>query len=220
MGIADSGFAYRHCFWRRVRMNQIPFLSLLGLILCGAGGMVLNVVFRPALKLAGLFLLYLGGSVMLLSICSFQMCAALVVCGIGVVVLLGSALRERPVKRRTYEDNREWFFFRLLLSLMLGVVAYTASDLMRFWIPIRSTVLFISIWIGLMGLFGLSLDDEMPYRCIYLQSLCIVFTVCYIYMENSVLILAFLSVINLLMAFGGTVLSMGGNEGQSKEQAV
>ena len=41
-------------------MNQIPFLSLLGLILCGAGGMVLNVVFRPALKLAGLFLLFLA----------------------------------------------------------------------------------------------------------------------------------------------------------------
>ena len=201
-------------------MNRIPLLSLFGLVLCGAGGVFLNVMFRPILKLAGLFLLYLGGSVMLLNICSFQMCAALVVCGIGVVVLLGSAQRERPVSGRTYENNREWFYFRLLLSLMLGVVAYTASDLMRFWIPIRSTVLFLSIWIGLMGLFGLSLDDEMLYRCVYLQSLCIVFTVCYIYMENSVLILAFLSVINLLMAFGGTVLSMGGKKAQNEEQLV
>jgi hypothetical protein len=199
-------------------MNRLTFLPLIGLLLCGTGCVLVNMVVRPVTKLVGLMLLYLGGSVLLLNVCSFQVCAALFVCGIGVTVLLGSAQREKPVDLRAEGSTRAWLLFRLLLCLVIGVLAYIASDLIRFWVPVRSTILFISLWIGLMSLFSLSLEDEMLYRCILLQSLCFTFTVCYMFMESSVLVFAFFAVINLLMAFGGSVLSMGGLPEKSEDQ--
>ena len=58
-----------------------------------------------------------------------------------------------------------------------------------------------------MSLIGLTLDDDLLSRCIYLQCVCLSFTILYIYMENSVLVFGFLAAINLMMAFGGSVLS-------------
>ena len=60
----------------------------------------------------------------------------------------------------------------------------------------------------MMCLFSLSLDDILIYRCMYLQAVCVSFTITYIYMESSVLVFAFFAAINLLMAFGGSVLSL------------
>ena len=59
----------------------------------------------------------------------------------------------------------------------------------------------------MMSLIALTLDDDLLYRCIYLQCICLSFTIVYIYMENSVLVFGFLAAINLMMAFGGAVLS-------------
>lgn len=192
-------------------MTQASLFSLLGLFLSGAGGMLLNVAPLAFLKLLGLLLLYLGGSVLLLNICSFQMCAALFVCGIGSVVLLWSVQRSNFTDVSLRRIKKEWFAFRLLLNIMLGVLAYSAMELLRYWVPVRSLNLFVSLWVGLMSIINLNLDDIMLFRCICLQSACLAFTILYIYIENSVLVFAFLAVINLLMAFGGSVLSMEEN---------
>ena len=198
-------------------MSRLAFLPYAGLFLCAVGGLLVNMVVKPAFKLIGLAVLYLGGSILLLNVCSFQMSAALFVCGIGVTVLLGSALRENPVPVQPTGTFREWFLFRLLLALILGVLSYTASEMLRYWIPVRATILFISLWISFMGIVSLALDNVMLYRCICLQSICLAFTISYMYMESSVLVFAFFAAINLLLAFGGSVLSMGGKTEPVKE---
>lgn len=188
-------------------MNQTLLIPLMGMFLCAAGGILLNIMPAVLVKLTGLLLFYLGGCVLLLSVCSPQMCAALLVSGVGVSVLLGTsqlenhAGRELPVPRVN-------LFFRIVLALISGILAYTASDILHYWLPVRQTILFVVLWNTLLCLFSLSLDDVLIYRCIYLQSVCISFTITYIYMEGSVLVFAFFAVINLLMAFGGSVLSL------------
>lgn len=201
-------------------MNPLNYLPVLGLILCAAGVLIQILMVRPAVKLSGLILLYLGGSVLLLNTCSFQMCGALFVCGIGATVLMRTSLREHPITPKEAENTRERVIFRLLLCLILGLLAYTSSEVLRYWIPIHISILFVCLWVSLVSLLALSYETEMLFRCICLQSLCFAFTLCYIYMDNSVLVSAFLSALNLLLAFGSSVLSMGGVSEQEKEQSI
>ena len=193
-------------------MTQGTLITVVGMILCCLGGGLLNVFFHPLLKLAGLFLSYVGAAILLLNVCSLQMCLALFVCGIGVTVLFGTAQRENPAEFKPIKSQKEWFFFRLLLAVMVGVLAYTSTEMLRYWIPVRQSIQFVMLWIAMLGIFGLTLDDEMLFRGMYLQSICLAFTICYIYMENSILVFGFFAIINLLLAFGGTVLAMGGNQ--------
>lgn len=201
-------------------MNLLDLLPVLGLVLCAAGVLIQTLMFRPAAKLAGLVLLYLGGSVLLLNVCSFQMCGALFVCGIGAAVLLGTSLREHPILPQEAETTREQRLFRLLLCLILCILSYSSSEVLRYWIPVHISILFVSLWTSLVSLLTLSYENKMLFRCICLQSLCFSFTLCYIYMENSIFVLAFLSALNLLLAFGSSVLSMGGKPEQQEEQSV
>ena len=188
-------------------MSQAVLIPLMGLILCSAGSLLLNTMTTVLVKLTGLVIFYMGGCVLLLSVCSPQMCAALLVSGIGVAVLLGISQRENPdeILESGPRVNR---IFRIVLAVISGILAYTASDALHYWIPVRQTILFVVLWNTLMCLFSLSLDDKLIYRCMYLQAVCVSFTITYIYMESSVLVFAFFAVINLLMAFGGSVLSL------------
>ena len=188
-------------------MSQAVLIPLMGMILCSAGGLLLNTMTTVLVKLTGLVIFYMGGCVLLLSVCSPQMCAALLVSGIGVAVLLGTSQRENPdeIQESGSRVNR---IFRIVLAVMSGILAYTASDALHYWIPVRQTILFVVLWNTMMCLFSLSLDDILIYRCMYLQAVCVSFTITYIYMESSVLVFAFFAVINLLMAFGGSVLSL------------
>ena len=188
-------------------MNQALLFPLMGALLCGAGGLLLNIMNTVLVKLTGLVLFYMGGCVLLLSVCSPQMCAALLVSGIGVTVLLGTSQRDNPDEEQVpgLRVNR---IFRIVLAVISGILAYTASDALHYWIPVRQTILFVVLWNTMMCLFSLSLDDVLICRCMYLQAVCVSFSITYIYMENSVLVFAFFAVINLLMAFGGSVLSL------------
>ena len=188
-------------------MSQAVLIPLMGMILCSAGGLLLNAMTTVLVKLTGLVIFYMGGCVLLLSVCSPQMCAALLVSGIGVAVLLGTSQRENPdeILESGSRVNR---IFRIVLAVMSGILAYTASDALHYWIPVRQTILFVVLWNTMMCLFSLSLDDILICRCMYLQAVCVSFTITYIYMESSVLVFAFFAVINLLMAFGGSVLSL------------
>ena len=189
-------------------MNQVLLIPLMGVLLCIAGGILQNVMTLMLGKLTGLILYYLGGCVLLLNVCSPQMCAALLVSGIGVTVLLGTSRREDTEAVESIQGPRINLIFRTLLALICGILAYTASVTLHYWIPVRQTILFVVLWNSLMCLFSLSLDDDLLSRCIYLQSVCVSFTITYIYMESSVLVFAFFAVINLLTAFGGSVLAM------------
>lgn len=190
-------------------MNSLTLISYAGFVLSITGIVFLNAMIRPILKLAGLALFYLGGSVLLLNVCSFQMCTALFVCGIGVTVLFGTADRKQFIHPEPIEDARIINIFRLILTVMIGILSYTITDLFQYWIPVGRSFLFVFVMAGLMGLISLSLDDELIFRCLHLQSLCLAFTICYVIMENSVLVFSFFVAINLLMAFCGTVLVMG-----------
>lgn len=187
-------------------MSRSLLIPYIGLILCGAGGAVLNVLQLRMAKLGGVVMLYLGGSILLLSVCSFQMCAALFICGVGSAVLLATGSREGADQAVRNGQNRGVLVFRFLLALVLAVISYTASERLHFWIPVRRTVLFVCCWIMLMCLVSLSIEDLMLYRCMHLQAVCLSFTLCYIYMENSVLVFACFTSINLLLAFGSAVL--------------
>ena len=188
-------------------MSQAVLIPLMGMILCSAGGLLLNTMSTVLVKLTGLVIFYMGGCVLLLSVCSPQMCAALLVSGIGVAVLLGTSQRENPdeIQESGLRVNR---IFRIVLAVISGILSYTASDALHYWVPVRQTILFVVLWNTMMCLFSLSLDDILIYRCMYLQAVCVSFTITYIYMESSVLVFAFFAVINLLMAFGGSVLSL------------
>ena len=188
-------------------MSQAVLIPLMGMILCSAGGLLLNTMSTVLVKLTGLVIFYMGGCVLLLSVCSPQMCAALLVSGIGVAVLLGTSQRENPdeIQESGPRVNR---IFRIVLAVISGILAYTASEALHYWIPVRQTILFVVLWNTMMSLFSLSLDDILIYRCMYLQAVCVSFTITYIYMESSVLVFAFFAAINLLMAFGGSVLSL------------
>lgn len=191
-------------------MNRAELIQTGGVILFIAGGSLLNIFQSVPAKLGGLLTLYFGAAVLLLRICSLQMCLALAICGLGVTVLFVSVPRSRLLPAYQDDNRRVYLWFRVLLALVSGVLAYTAGELLRFWIPVRQTVLFPSIYVMLAGLISLSMDDAMLYRCICLQSICLAFTITYIFTESSVLVFAFFTVINLLLAFGGSVLSMGG----------
>ena len=188
-------------------MSQTVLIPLMGMILCSAGALLLNTMTTVLVKLTGLVIFYMGGCVLLLSVCSPQMCAALLVSGIGVAVLLGTSQRENPdeILESGPRVNR---IFRIVLAVISGILAYTASEALHYWIPVRQTILFVVLWNTMMCLFSLSLDDILIYRCMYLQAVCVSFTITYIYMESSVLVFAFFAAINLLMAFGGSVLSL------------
>lgn len=187
-------------------MSRAMILSLAGIILSGTGGLVNNIFTAKLPKMAGILTLYLGAAVMLLNVCSFQMCAALFACGIGVTVLLGTGIAGLSADR---PDEKKYpvLLFRFILSLILGILAFTITERIRSWIPVRWTVLFICLWIILMDLISISIDDILLFRCFNLQGICLAFTVCYIYMENSVLVFGCFAVINLLMAFGSAVLT-------------
>lgn len=188
-------------------MSQAILIPLMGSLLCAAGGLLLNIMPTLLVKLTGLVLFYLGGCVLLLSVCSPQMCAALLVCGIGVTVLLGTSQRENSEEQPVH-SSRVALYFRIVLALISGILAYTVSDALRFWIPVRQSVLFVVLWNSMMCLFSLTLDDILIFRCIFLQAICVSFSITYIYMESSVLVFAFFAAINLLMAFGGSILSL------------
>lgn len=212
MGIAAPCPACGSFIFRGGFVKPAALFSFCGIFLSGAGCLLINVIPLPVFKLAGLILLYLGGSFLLLNVCSFQICTALFACGIGVTILLGLGQRGKLIGRRPHDKFHSDLYFRLLLTLIMGILSYTGTELLRFWIPVRQTILFISMWVGLAGLISLCLDDELLFRCISLQAICLVFTITYLYMENAVLIFAFFSAINLLMAFGGSVLVMGGSK--------
>ena len=182
------------------------WLPWAGIFICAAGGLLVHTAGRAIGKLLGLFILFAGGSIMLMTSCSFQTCAALLVCGIGTSVLLGTGNLSRDLRGASgpAKDNR---WFRLILAVIFALLSYTLTERIRFWIPVRRTILFAALWITMMSLTGLTLDDDLLFRCIYLQCICLSFTIVYIYMENSVLVFGFFAAINLMMAFGGAVLS-------------
>ena len=182
------------------------WLPWAGIFLCAAGGLLVHTAGRAIGKLLGLFILFAGGSIMLMTSCSFQTCAALLVCGIGTSVLLGTGNLSRDL-RGTSGPGKENRWFRLILAVIFALLSYTLTERIRFWIPVRRTILFAALWITMMSLTGLTLDDDLLFRCIYLQCICLSFTIVYIYMENSVLVFGFFAAINLMMAFGGAVLS-------------
>ncbi len=182
------------------------WLPRAGIFVCAVGGLLVHIAGRTIGKLLGLFILFAGGSLMLMTSCSVQTCAALLVCGIGTSVLLGTGMLSRNVPGSS-EPGREDRSFRIILAVIFALLSYTLTERIRFWIPVRGTILFAAVWISMMSLIGLTLDDDLLFRCIYLQCICLSFTIVYIYMENSVLVFGFLAAINLLMAFGGAVLS-------------
>ena len=190
-------------------MSYELLIPLAGMAICCAGCVLVNVLSGLIVKLSGLFLLYFGSAVLLLNVISPQMCVALLVCGIGVSVLLGTSQRFGPADFLPDAKNRPQLLFHSVLALMSAILAFTMGDLLHFWIPVRQRILFVTLWIPLLSLLNLSLDDNLLYRCIYLQTICLAFTVIYIYMESSALIFAFFAIINLLMAFGGSMLSLG-----------
>lgn len=182
------------------------FLPWAGILVCCIGVILVHTVSRMIGKLLGLFFLFTGGSIMLLSACSFQTCAALLVCGIGSCVLLGTGNISHN-DHSSSDSGRENLWFRIILAAVFALLSYALTERIRFWIPVRRTILFAAVWISTMSLIGLTLDDDLLSRCIYLQCVCLSFTILYIYMENSVLVFGFLAAINLMMAFGGSVLS-------------
>ena len=193
------------------------WLPRVGIFVCGAGGLLVHIAGRAIGKLLGLFTLFAGGSILLLTSWSFQTCVALLVCGIGTSVLLGTGNLSRNTGRSPewYKENR---WFRAILALIFALISYTLTERIRFWIPVRGTILFAAVWISMMSLIGLTLDDDLLFRCIYLQCICLSFTIIYIYMENSVLVFGFFAAINLLMAFGGAVLSADRSEAEKEAE--
>ncbi len=188
---------------------QTSFLPWIGLFLSVAGGVFTTVLQSRPVKLIGSIILYFGGSILLLNVCSPQTCAALLICGIGVTVLLGTGnLNLRDVET-DHAEIRENFLLRLLLAVIFGILAYTVTGRLRLWIPVRRSVLFASLWIGMISLISLALDDVMLFRCVYMQNICLAFTISYIYIENSILVFACFAAINLLTAFGSAVLISG-----------
>ena len=188
---------------------QAPFLPWIGLALSIAGGIFTTVFQASPVKLIGSIFLYFGGSILLLNVSSAQTCAALLICGIGVTVLLGTGNLNLNDTESAQPESRQNFIFRLLLALIFGVLAYTATERLRMWIPVRRTVLFTSLWIMMISLISLALDDVLLFRCVYLQNICLAFTISYIYIENSILVFACFAAINLLTAFGSAVLISG-----------
>ena len=195
-------------------MNFIPWI---GILLCIAGLAMIHISTKYVIKLSGLLLLYLGGGVMLLTSCSFQICLSLVICGIGSSVLLGTGKPGQP-DPADFSENKIKRYFRGLLCLIFGLLAYALTERLRFWIPVRRTLLFVSLWISMLGVIGLTLDDHMADRCIYIQCICLAFTVSYVYMESSTLVFGCFAAINLMMAFGSSVLSSGMSSRQLTEE--
>ena len=198
-------------------MNQVELITRLGLAAGIIGAVLIAVIMRKEVKLLGLALLYLGGSSLLLNVCSFQICAALFVCGIGVVVLFWSAVRETSEFILSIKNNIIQIIFRFTITFVLGLLTYTSMKLLRFWIPVSQPVLFLCLFVSLVSLVSLALNDTLLYRCIYLQSLCLSFTICYVFIENSTLVFASFSAINLLMSFCGSVLVMGAHSNTDSE---
>ncbi len=206
MGITAAWIPGCSRFFRRNVLMQATFLPFIGLLLSIAGGIFANVFQTPPIKLIGSIILYFGGSILLLNVSSPQTCAALLICGIGVTVLLGTGnlnLRDIETDQTGLKEN---YLFRILIAAIFGILAYTLTGRLRLWIPVRRSVLFTSLWVGMISLISLALDDILLFRCIYLQNICLAFTMSYIYIENSVLVFACFSAINLLMAFGSAVL--------------
>ena len=187
-------------------MTKEILIPLAGFLICTLGCGLLNTVRMRFMKLAGVMLLYFGGSILLLNVCSFQMCVAFFVCGIGVVVLFGAGFRDQIKIRFSVEDPKEALIFRFLLFAVFGILSYTIVEQIRLWIPVQKRVLLLSVWCIMSGLISLSLDDDLFFRCAYLQSICLAFSIAYINMENSMLVFACFAVINLMMAFGSAVL--------------
>ncbi len=187
-------------------MTKEFLIPLVGFLISGLGCALLNTVRMRFWKLAGVMLLYFGGSILLLNVCSFQMCVAFFVCGIGVVVLFWAGGGSLNKMNFSVNDAKEDLIFRFLLFVVFGILSYTIMEHIRLWIPVQRRVLFISVWCIMSGLISLSLDDDLFFRCVYLQSICLSLTIAYINMENSMLVFACFAVINLMMAFGCGVL--------------
>ena len=191
--------------------NYITLFSLAGLALSGVGCISINAFPWIRYKLIGLSLFYLGGSLMLLNVCSPQMCAAFFACGVGSTVLLGTGHIAVHAKAPSDEDLIRTSLFRLLLAVVLCILAYMVTLRVRLWIPVRGSVLFVVFSTFMMDLISLSMDDNLLFRCVYLQGICLAFSLCYIYMENSVLVFACFTAINLLMSFGCSLLVSTGS---------
>ncbi len=196
--------------------SLIPWI---GLLVCCAGGIMIHTLESTVSRLTGLFMAYLGGSLLLLTACSFQTCTALFICGIGSAVLLGTGNLGRRNGGDSFGSDRGKYAFQIILALMLGLISFTLTEQIRYWIPVRRTVLFIALWLFLMSLINLALDDRLLNRCIYLQCICLAFTVVYIYMESSILVFACFAAINLLMAFGSAVLNSDQSADREEEKA-
>lgn len=200
-------------------MRITALIPWAGLLFCSAGAFIVHTLEKRIAKSLGLFLIYLGGSILLLTACSFQTCLALLVCGIGSAVLLGTGNSENQDAARSGGAESRRRIFSVILLLMLGLVSYTLTEQIRFWIPVRQTVLFAAVWVCLMALIDLSMADDLQYRSIYLQCVCLSFTMVYIYMESSILVFACFAAINLLMAFGSSILTSGRIDEKEEREA-
>ena len=199
--------------------HYITLFSLAGLALSGAGCIAINAFPWIRYKLIGLSLFYLGGSLMLLNVCSPQICAAFFACGVGSTVLLGTGHTADRSQTDPEADLIQTSLFRLLLAVVLCILAYMVTLRARLWIPVRGSVLFVVFSAFMMDLISLSMDDNLTFRCVYLQGICLAFSLCYVYMENSVLVFACFTAINLLMAFGCSLLvSTGGTEAAGNKE--
>ncbi len=184
---------------------QLPITSVLGVGMISFGSLVILVnqdVEERRYSVLAYILHYIGAVLLLVRIFSPQILFILFITGFAGGLILGTehVNWQAPIRM---PDITPGLLFRAVFSLVLWVMILSIEPRIAVWIPIPDSILFSSLWMIVMGIAIIGLNDDHFMMFLGLLLVFFGFELVYILLEDSSLVFGFLTAINLLIALSG-----------------
>lgn len=210
MGIPGSDCPAGHRYGKRkLRMGGLFFTSILGVVLVVSGASVLLIEMDnrdQRICLIAYVLQYIGVVLLFVRIFSIQIILSFFLPGLMGAAILGTDqvnLRDRITFGPIFTSAR---IFRFLMAVIISILIFSIEPKFAVWIPIPDSILFCSLFLIVMGLFTFGLSPLLLNRFLGILNLFLGFQIVYMLLEESILVLGFLTAINLLISLLGAYL--------------
>ncbi len=184
---------------------QLPFTSIIGVGIITFAGLAILVNQDPRerrLSILAYILLYIGTVFLLFRIFSVQILFILFLTGLAGGMILGTDHIDlhAGIHRPAITPG---ILFMAVFGSVLWVMVLSIEPRIAVWIPVPDSVLFSALWMIVVGIAAISLNDDHFQLFLGLLLVFFGFELVYILLEDSSLVFAFLTAINLLIALAG-----------------
>lgn len=188
-------------------MIRVPLTTLIGFSLVFFSAPLVGSKLDLRLRMIGFLMVYLGGVLLLLRICTLQVLAGLLVSGLaGIITLsIGHIQFSEPVVIHRQGIS---LISDYLTAFALLLLAYAVERKLRLWIPVPDSLLLSSLYLFFCSLKSLITSFTLTDGFIHISCILFAFTMIYLLLETSTLVFACLIAINLLIAFIGAYITV------------